>query len=190
MSSVQPLLIVGLSGSLSHPSQSTTALRTALQSAAEAGAQTQLLDLADLDIPVLTPAGFRNPPADVLRLCEAVRSAHGLIWASPLYHGGMSGALKNALDWLELLAKDEKPYLTDKVVGLICVAGGAQALNGIWGMQQVAHALRAWVVPLTAPLSQSPKTEEEFALPEHEKALRQLRLLGQEVVKGAEKLSR
>lgn len=188
MNPESPLQIVGLSGSFSRPSQSTTALQLALDAAAEAGATTQLLDLADLQIPLLTPDGFRTPPADVLRLCEAVRNAHGMIWATPLYHGGMSGALKNALDWLELLARDEKPYLTDKVVGLVCVAGGTQALNGIWGMQQVAQALRAWVVPLSAPLSQGPKTAAETLDPQYEKQVRQLRLLGQEVARGAQKM--
>jgi arsenic resistance protein ArsH len=64
----------------------------------------------------------------------------------------MTGAMKNCLDWLELTAKNEKPYLTDKVVGLVCWADGGQAMQGINAMDAVAKALRAWVIPYSVPL--------------------------------------
>ena len=93
-----------------------------------------------------------NPPAAVGKMVEAFLQSDLQIWLTPLYHGGMTGAMKNCLDWLELTARQEKPYLTDKVVGLVCWADGGQAMQGINAMDAVAKALRAWVIPYSVPL--------------------------------------
>jgi hypothetical protein len=85
-------------------------------------------------------------------MCHLFLEAELQIWMTPLYHGGMTGMMKNCLDWLELTARHEKPYLTDKVVGLVSWADGGQAMQGINAMDAVAKALRAWVVPYTVPL--------------------------------------
>lgn len=96
-----------------------------------------------------------HPVAAVEDMVEAFLQSDLQIWLTPLYHGGMTGAMKNCLDWLELTAKNEKPYLTDKVVGLVCWADGGQAMQGINAMDAVAKALRAWVIPYTVPLVKS-----------------------------------
>ena len=93
-----------------------------------------------------------HPVAAVEEMCEAFLNADLQVWLTPLYHGGMTGAMKNCLDWLELTAKNEKPYLTDKIVGLVCWADGGQAMQGINAMDAVAKALRAWVIPYSVPL--------------------------------------
>jgi arsenic resistance protein ArsH len=93
-----------------------------------------------------------HPPAAVEEMCGTFLHSDLQVWLTPLYHGGMTGAMKNCLDWLELTAHLEKPYLTDKVVGLVCWADGGQAMQGINAMDAVAKALRAWVIPYTVPL--------------------------------------
>jgi FMN reductase len=40
-----------------------------------------------------------------------LRRAHGLIVASPGYHGSISGLIKNALDYTENMSGDEMPTL-------------------------------------------------------------------------------
>ena len=113
--------IVGLGGSLKEGSASLLTLRVALQGAASVGAETELLDIRSLDLPMYTPDTV--PTAAVQRLVDTVGPAHGMIWSSPVYHGSISGAFKNVLDWMELLNKHEPAYLTNKVVGLIATAG-------------------------------------------------------------------
>jgi arsenic resistance protein ArsH len=93
-----------------------------------------------------------QPPAAVREMCDVFVQSDLQVWLTPLYHGGMTGMMKNCLDWLELTAREEKPYLTDKVIGLVCWADGGQAMQGINAMDAVAKALRAWVVPYTVPL--------------------------------------
>lgn len=64
----------------------------------------------------------------------------------------MTGAMKNCLDWLEMTSKNQRPYLTGKVVALLSWADGTQAMQGINAMDAVAKALRAWVLPYSLPI--------------------------------------
>jgi FMN reductase len=171
-----PLSIVGLGGSLARVSHSRAALEVALDGAAGAGARTQLLDLRELDLPMFDP-DHTTPPANALELIETCYAADGMLWSSPLYQGTISGAFKNALDWLRLIGDRDPAYLTDKVIGLISVAGGAQGLQASNTMEFCVRALRGWAVPLVVPLSAQGQTEA---------AERQLKTLGSEVVRVAE----
>src|SRR5262245_29755058 len=134
---LHPVKIVGLGGSLKEGSASLLTLRVALEGAARAGATTELLDIRELSLPMYTPDSAPTPAVD--QLTSVVGAAHGMIWSSPVYHGSISGAFKNALDWLELLNRNQPPYLTDKVVGLISTAGGVQGLHAISTMEFVVR---------------------------------------------------
>src|ERR1700743_3646884 len=112
------------------------------------------VNVSDAHIPFLE-LPQPKPSAAVEEMVGAFLQSDLQIWLTPLYHGGMTGAMKNALDWLELTSKNEKPYLTDKVIGLVCWADGGQAMQGINSMDAVAKALRAWVIPYTVPLVKS-----------------------------------
>src|SRR5712691_8061172 len=108
--------ILGLGGSLRPCSVTTLALRIALAGAEEAGATTRLLDLATLSLPMFngtyslegyTPEGRQT----IQTLLDATRQAQGFIFASPTYHNIISGSMKNALDYMELLKDDRPPRL-------------------------------------------------------------------------------
>lgn len=145
------LLVVGLGGSLAQNSASLSALEIALEGAAEVGARTALLNIRDLALPMYDPA-MSAVPESVDRMCKLIGDADGLVWSSPMYHGTISGSFKNALDWLQLLANRQPPYLTDKIVGLISTAGGVQGLQAVNTMEFVVRALRGgryrWYCPL------------------------------------------
>jgi len=77
-----------------------------------------------------------------------------VILASPGYHGGVSGLVKNALDYLEDTAKDQRPYLTARAVGCIAAAAGWQAGGPVLaGLRAVVHSLRGWPTPLGVQLN-------------------------------------
>jgi FMN reductase len=176
------LRVVGLGGSLRASSSSRAALRVSLDGAAEAGAQTELLDLRELDLPMYDP-GSDDVPDPVTRLVETLYTADGVIWSSPLYNGSISGSFKNALDWLILLSSREPPLLTDKVIGLVSVAGGTQGLQAINTMEFIVRALRAWAVPLVVPIPQSWQAFEESGRPASRQIEEPLKTLGGEVVR-------
>jgi len=96
----------------------------------------------------------RNVPDIARRFLDAAYVAHGLVWCSPTYHAAMSGAFKNALDWIELLRSREPPYLTNKIIGLISTAGGTTGLQAINTMEFVVRALRGWAIPRMIPIPQ------------------------------------
>ncbi|HKJ41070.1 MAG TPA: NAD(P)H-dependent oxidoreductase [Sunxiuqinia sp.] len=110
----------------------------------------EIFNLADAGIPIFD-VEKREVPDAVVAMNKAFRDADVHIWLTPLYHGSMTGAMKNCLDWIELSAKEPVPYLTNKVVAMVCWADGGQAMQGINAMDSVAKALRAWTLPYCIP---------------------------------------
>ena len=185
---VTGLTIVGLGGSLAQTSKSRAALKTALEGAEAAGATTQLLDIRALNLPMYNPEDD-EPTEAVATLIESCYGAAGLLWSSPMYQGTISGALKNALDWLHLLRDREPPFLHDKVIGLISAAGGTQGLQAINTMEFAVRALRGWAVPYVVPVASAARVFDEAGRVQDRGVEQQLKLLGAEVVRVAKRFS-
>jgi FMN reductase len=184
------LHVVGIGGTLREGSRGLLALEEALRAAEEAGATTELLDLRELDLPTYVPG---KPLAEygenARELVEAMRGADALLWSTAAYHGTLAGLTKNALDFAQFLARDERPYLQDKVAGLIATAsGGMGAVNAINAMVSIIHALRGVAAPLSVPVTQSWKTFDEEGNVRDEGVARRLESLGRLVVEMAAKL--
>lgn len=141
--------VVGIGGTLRGGSSSLGALRRALRAAEEAGGETELLDLRELNLPMYEPGRRLDAYGPEVRtLVEAVRAADALILSTAAYHGTLAGVTKNALDFTQFLARDERPYLDGRVVGLISTSGGERAAaNTTDAMVHVVHALRGIVAP-------------------------------------------
>ena len=180
------LTIVGLGGSLARVSRSRAALQLALEGAASAGAETTLLDLRELSLPMYDPDDD-EPPFAAERLIEACYSADGMLWSSPMYQGTISGAFKNALDWLHVLGTRDPPFLHDKVVGLISAAGGTHGLQAINTMEFATRALRAWDVPYVVPVAAAARVFDQDGQVQDTAVEAQLTTLGREVVRVAER---
>lgn len=175
--------VVGLGGSLRASSTSLTALQTALDGAAAAGAKVSIIRVRELDLPLYTPQ--RATPGSARDFADLMYGCDAMVWSSPTYHGSVSGSFKNALDWLILLAEREPPYLTSKPIGLVSTAGGVQGLQAINSMDFVVRALRGWSVPLVLPVAQSWQTFDPDGRLTDEMVAAQLRELGAEVVRAA-----
>lgn len=175
------LRVVGLGGSIDGSSATIFALRVALQAAAAAGAEVQEFDLASLELPMYRHGAPASPAA--LAWVEAAGQADALLWASPLYHGSVSGAFKNAIDYLELRSRSAPPYLSDKVVGLICCAGGNQGMQGINAMESMVRSLRGITCPLVVPVAQAWQAFDAQGQPTDAETRQRIEALGQEVVR-------
>ena len=177
-------MILAIGGSTREASTSESALRIAAEGAQGAGAQTQILAGRDLMLPIYDPDSAERVP-EAVRLVELARAADGLIVVSPGYHGGLSGLVKNALDYLEDLREEPTgPYLHGRAVGCISVAHGWQAAVGtLHQLRQVVHALRGWPTPFGAVVNSSEvRLDEPASAPV---AVEQLHLVGQQVVEFA-----
>lgn len=153
--------LVALGGSLRAGSLSAAVLRAALEIARRAGAETELCDLREIDLPLYKPEApieSYTPDARVkiMRLVRCCRHADAMLWATPTYHGAMSGALKNALDHMELLRAEPEPYLQGRAIGLISVADAAPLAS----MAACVTELRGWLAPTRLTLRSTDFTGE------------------------------
>lgn len=124
------------------------------------GVDSQVFNIVDAGIP-LFDITLQKVPLAVQVMVNQFREADLHIWLTPLYHGSMTGVMKNCLDWLEISSKEPVPYLTGKLVGLVCWADGVQAMQGINAMDPVARSLRAWTLPYSLPIQRPYLFDEE-----------------------------
>jgi FMN reductase len=180
--------IVAIGGTVSPGSTVELSLKTAMASAASTGAEVALYDGAYLArLPHYRGEG--HTLKDGAEMVEAVRAADGLLIAAPGYHGTVSGLVKNALDYLEDLANDARPYLDGRAVGLIATAYGDQAtVSTMQTLRTVVHALRGWPTPMGATIRIYPGLFSVDGECLDDRARMQLDLVGQQVVAGARSL--
>lgn len=160
-------------------------MRIALAGAEEAGAVTTAITGSSLVLPFYD-AGVPQRSPEATELVKAVREADGLIVVSPGYHGALSGLVKNALDYVEDLRTDERPYLHGRGVGLVAVAYGWQAaVTTLNQLRTIAHALRGWPTPLGGAVNSAEVKFDEAGGASEEKVVNTLRLIGRQVVEFA-----
>ena len=141
-------LIVGLGGTMRPASSTERLLRSVLVEVEQAGGRCVMLDGASLDLPLFAPHRPERSLA-ARHLVETLRLADGVIIASPGYHGTISGHMKNALDYIEDLSGDQRPYLEGRAVGCCAAAAGWQAsVTTLAALRSVVHALRGWPTPM------------------------------------------
>jgi chromate reductase, NAD(P)H dehydrogenase (quinone) len=141
--------LLGLSGSLRRASNSTAVLR---------GLQDALAPKTTLNIFPLHQVALYNEdddgehaPKSVRALRLAIETSDGVIMISPEYNHGMSGVLKNALDWASRpygrSAIKDKPVLT--MTASPAFTGGARAhqqMNETLASIPARHVLRPQIV--------------------------------------------
>jgi FMN reductase len=158
------VIVVGFGGTQRSVSTTVTIMRGVLDLIAARGHEVEMFDATRLDVPMYDP-DLAAPPAAVEVFLDAVRRADGLVIASPGYHGGVSGLVKNAIDWLEVLRDDERPYLDGRTVGLIVVASGWQATTTtLTSLRSIVHALRGWPTPYGLGVSGEAATADQLQL--------------------------
>ena len=104
---MQNIRILCLSGSLRIASYNTAALH-AIKLLATKHIEIVIFEQMG-ELPLFNPDIENNNITPVAALRTEIQSADGLIIASPEYAHGISGVLKNALDWL--VGGDEFPFM-------------------------------------------------------------------------------
>jgi len=138
--------VLGVGSSLREGASSTSALSTALDFAKKQGAETRLLDLKQTKLPLYDPTS--DPSLfEINKARDDVNWSDALILSTPDYHGSMSGAMKNFLDyfWAEFAGK---------TFAYIC----ASHEKGLTAMDQMRTAVRqcyGWSIPYGVSVSDS-----------------------------------
>ena len=91
-----PLLILGIAGSLREGSFNRATLRAA-QGLVPAGATLETLDIKGL--PGFSQDDEATPPPQVVEMKKRVREADAILFVTPEYNYSVPGVLKNAIDW-------------------------------------------------------------------------------------------
>jgi FMN reductase len=140
------MLVVGIGGSRRPGSSTERVIAAVLEDLESRGATTKLYGGESLLFPHYEPgAPLTAAAADYL---ATVRAADAIVLGSPGYHGGISGLVKNAVDYLEELRDDAPPYLDGRAVGCVTTAYGWQAaVSTLSALRQTVHALRGWPTP-------------------------------------------
>jgi FMN reductase len=98
----------------------------------------------------------KNRQPNALQLIELLRRSHGVIIASPGYHGSISGLIKNALDYVEDMRDDTDVYFEGRAIGCIACANGWQATGStLAALRSIVHALRGWPTPIAVAINSS-----------------------------------
>jgi FMN reductase len=173
--------ILGIGGTTSDQSWTLTALDAALGIAEEAGAETCLAAIHELELPLFNPSWpLERYPASLGWLLEQVRCSDGLIICSPTYHGTVSGAVKNALDTLIFLANDNPPYLGRRPVGLMAY-GGLTSMGVLDALHHSVRGLKGFIAPTHVAIRSSAFDRETAAITD-ERVLARLAMMVDEVV--------
>lgn len=178
--------ILGLGGTTNPVSSTEQALAIALKAAEDAGAETALFGsdrMMALPHYRSDPAGLNQTGEDLVAL---VRRADGLILSSPGYHGTVSGLVKNAIDYIEETAGDDRIYLDGLPIGLIVTAYGWQAVGStLAALRSIVHSLRGWPTPMGVGINASGGIFNDGVCTE-EGVNEQLRLVAEQVMLRAE----
>lgn len=142
-----PPLVVAIGGTLRRNSSTEKVLRLVLDRCAEQGAATCLITGEDLVMPPYAPEQAERSET-ATRLVDAIRRADAILIGSPGYHGGISGLVKNALDYVEDL-REACSYFGGRPVGCVATGAGWQgAVATLNAIRSTVHALRGWPTPL------------------------------------------
>jgi azobenzene reductase len=171
--------VVAVCGSRRDGSYTRTALTDALDAAAAAGAETGLLDLGAVDLPLYHPD--RDEQGDSAALTRRVREADGVLLGSPVYHGSYSSTFRNFHDYCSF---DE---YEDTVVGLLATAGGGSFGSTLDHMRVTVRGVHGTVVPHQVGIRNASEKIEDGAVVD-ESIQERIEKLGRQVVSYAERL--
>lgn len=112
--------------------------------------RSELLDLADCDLPVMELRADRacEMLPDVRRFCDELAASDAVLIVTPEYKNSYPGALKNALDYLPADALRRKP------VGIVTVSSGPHGgVNCLSQLRLVCLALGGVPIPEHLPVA-------------------------------------
>jgi NAD(P)H-dependent FMN reductase len=140
--------ILAFAGSLRTESTNKTLAREDIRlMGAPSLACAEFVDLRDYPMAVYDSDQERDAgiPGAARRLAAKVAEADGLIVATPEYNGGISGVLKNTIDWLSRVKP--MPLMEKHLLLLSAAPGGWGGVRGLWHSRVPFEALGVHVFP-------------------------------------------
>ncbi len=152
--------ILAFAGSTRTDSFNKKLVKVAVAGARAAGADVTLLDLRDLPMPLYDGdlEAKEGIPPTALQFKALMLAHQGLLIAAPEYNSGISGVLKNAIDWASRAAAGEAPLASfaGKVASLMSASPGALGgLRGLVHVRSILGNIRVLVLPEQVAVSRA-----------------------------------
>ena len=147
-----PVRLLCVTGSMREASCSMAVCRHV---AATDDAEVRIADPRLLQLPMYEPYvgvdHFGEAAPRIEELLSLFRWCEVMLWVTPTYHGTVSGAFKNMLDFAEFLCDDPAPYLQGKATGMVAINDSTPFA----AMRDCARELRCWVAPTHIEIMES-----------------------------------
>ncbi|MBD2846038.1 NAD(P)H-dependent oxidoreductase [Paenibacillus sp. IB182496] len=128
----------------------------------QAGHEVSFIDLYTVPLPFFSPDQGASDNAEVLELQQKVGVAQAIVLATPDYHGGPSGVLKNALDHLGFDHFDGKAVLSASS------SGGAVGVSPLQQLQTIVRNVHGINCPEWISIGGQFRQFDELGQPEEE----------------------
>ena len=144
--------ILAFAGSTRTGSFNKQLVKIAAAGARAAGAEVTELDLRDFPMPLYDGdlEAKEGLPAHAKKLKELLLAHQGLLISAPEYNSGISGVLKNAIDWASRSTLGEAPLacFVGKVAALMSASpGGLGGLRGLVHVRSILGNIHVLVLP-------------------------------------------
>jgi NAD(P)H-dependent FMN reductase len=153
--------IFAMCGSLRAGSLNRQLLDLAARRVKAAGLTVDLATSDDLRLPLYDgdlEAASGLPPG-ALALKDRITRARLVLIANPEYNSGMTGALKNAIDWV---SRPPQNALTDKWVAIVSASPGQfGGIRSALTLRQSLAGMGSWAIPQTLALSKAHEAFDE-----------------------------
>lgn len=136
--------ILAIAGAVREESRTRKLAQISKKYFTDENVEYKIFDLCENPLPMYDAKISLNN-SNVQLLLTLTKEADGLVFISPEYHGSMSGALKNALDWMDFL--EDIDFLHGKVVGIMGGGGSFGNSGATVQIMMAARALHAWLMP-------------------------------------------
>ncbi|WP_027084609.1 NADPH-dependent FMN reductase [Cohnella panacarvi] len=127
--------IAFLTGSNRKGASSTILAKSMAERMERMHVQASVFDLAEWQLPIYSPDSDYSNHDGVQRMSRFMMEADGIVLSTPEFHGSISGALKNALDYLG------QAHFADKPVLSIGSAGGPVGVSSLTQLQAIVRNL-------------------------------------------------
>lgn len=158
--------ILVFAGSTRNGALSGKTADAAMKELALQGAEVTRISLADYPLPILNEDLEREKgvPENAVRLAHWVRSHDGVLIATPEYNSSLPPLLKNTIDWISRVSKDEqgRPMraFSGKTVALCSSSSGGFA--GVRAIAQLRAVLVHIQAEVIAPQCSVPRAQDAF----------------------------
>lgn len=153
--------ILAFAGSARRDSFNKKLLAVVAEGARAAGAEVEIVDLADFPMPIFDQdlEAEEGLPTNARRLEQMLRERDGLLIASPEYNSSISPLLKNTLDWISRSKEGGGPPLAafkNKVAALVAASPGRLGgLRGLVHVRAILQNMGVMVIPDQLAVSQA-----------------------------------